>query len=298
MWLLKRIIDLILYGNFWVALGGLTLTLQSKYILGEKVILDELGAFIFFATWLLYSLHRIVGIQRMNEFLDIERYRVISRFRSHIIIYAIIATVGTLWFFFQLSLQVQIAVIIPGIFSLAYVLPFFGNRKRLRDFNQIKIFLIAIVWAWVTVVLPAMSTGSAWTGAICLMFIERALFAFAITLPFDIRDLKVDGHSEVATIPAVIGVLKTKKLALALLGVGLILVFVNWFVGFYKTDVFIGLVISFISTGFLIRLSSLERHDYFYTGLLDGTVIFQGLWIWLSSLFFYNFGILLCYWLS
>ncbi|MFT5164965.1 MAG: 4-hydroxybenzoate polyprenyltransferase [Saprospiraceae bacterium] len=287
MWILKKIIDLILYGNFWIALGALVLTLQTKYILGEEVAWDEFGGLVFFSTWLLYSLHRIVGILRMEGFLDLERYSVIAKFRSHIIIYAIIATIGTIWYFFHLSPPVQIAVVLPGLFSLAYVLPFFGKRKRLRDFNQIKIYLIAFVWAWVTVVLPAVASGSVWSWSLLLMFLERALFVFAITLPFDIRDLKVDGHTEVSTIPAVIGVDKTRSLALGLLGLGLVLIFINGYLGFYAFDVLVGLMISFISTGFLIRLSSVERHDYFYSGLMDGTMVFQGLWIWLYGVLLY-----------
>ena len=284
MWLIKKIIDLVLYGNFWIALGALALTLQTNYILGEAVVWNALTGFVFFSTWLLYSLHRIVGILRVKDFLDIERYSVIARFRHHIIIYAIIAGVGTAWCFFHLSFYVQVIVVLPGFFSLAYVLPFFGKRKRLRDFNQIKIYLVAFVWAWVTVVLPAAEADITFCWSMSGMFLERALFVFAITLPFDIRDLKVDGHSEVTTIPAVIGVEKTKNLALGLLAMGLLLVLINGYLGFYSIDVVIGLMISFISTGFLIHLTSVERHDYFYSGLMDGTMVFQGVLIWIVTL--------------
>ncbi len=284
MILIKKIIDLILYGNFWIALGALILTFQTNYIIGEAVSWNDLVGFVFFATWLLYSLHRIVGILRLKEFLDVERYSVIARFRHHIIIYAFIAGIGTIWYFFQLSINVQIAVVLPGIFSLAYVFPLFGKERRLRDFNQIKIYLVAFVWAWVTVVLPIVEAGNVFSWSLFAMFIERALFIFAITLPFDIRDISVDDHSEVSTIPVIIGVEKTRRLALLLLTFGLALLILNGYLGLYNTGVLMGLIISFLLTAWFIHLSSENRHDYFYSGLMDGTMVVQGLIVYLCTL--------------
>jgi len=252
------------------------LALQTQYILTGVTVWDPLTGFVFCSTWLLYALHRIVGILRLKDFLNVERYGVIARFRHHIIIYAIIAGIGTTWYFFQMPFRVQIATVLPSFFSLAYVLPFFGKRRRLRDFNQIKIYLVALVWAWVTVVLPVVQAEIDFNTSHVLMYFERALFVFAITLPFDIRDLKVDRHSDVSTIPAKIGVKKTNHLALVLLSIALILVLINIYLGFYSTAIGLALLVSLITTGFLVRISTPERHDYFYSGLMDGTMVLQG----------------------
>ncbi len=283
MWLLKKIIDLVLYGNFWIALGALALTFQTQFIFTGDTGWNELIAFVFFSTWLLYALHRIVGILRLKNFLDIERYSVIARFRHHIIVYAIIASIGTLWFFFQLSFSVQVAVVLPGFFSIAYVVPFFGRKRRLRDFNQIKIYLVAFVWGWVTVVLPAVYFELGFSWSLVLLFLERSLFVFAITLPFDIRDLNVDEHSNVSTIPAVIGIKKTIRLALILLVLCVVFAAGNYILGFYTLPVLLVLIASFISTALLVWKSTPERHDYFYSGLMDGTMVLQGGGIWLCS---------------
>lgn len=252
------------------------LALQTQYILTGITEWNAVTGFVFCSTWLLYALHRIVGILRLKDFLDIERYGVIARFRHHIIIYAVIAGLGTAWCFFQMPFRVQVAAVLPSFFSLAYVLPFFGKQRRLRDFNQIKIYLVALVWAWVTVVLPIVEAEIDFNTSHVLMYFERTLFVFAITLPFDIRDLNVDRHSKVSTIPAKIGVKKSNYLGLILLGLGLALVLINTYLGFYSSAICISLLISFISTGFLVRLSSPDRHDYFYSGLMDGTMVLQG----------------------
>ncbi len=282
---IKKVIDLILYGNFWIALGGLALTLQSQYLLDQTLELKPLAIFVFAATWLLYALHRIVGILRLKDFLDIERYGVIAKFRHHIIIYAIIAGSVSLWYLFRLSFAVQIALVLPVFFSMAYVLPFFGKQRRLRDFDQIKIYLVALVWAWVTVVLPAVNSGLYFSWSLLFMFIERALFVFAITLPFDIRDLNVDGHSQVSTIPAVLGIQQSITLALGLLLIGFGFVLINFLSGLYTFPIVLMLLLSFASTALLIYLSRSDQHDYFYSGLLDGTMVLQGLLVTSLAIF-------------
>ncbi len=284
--LLKKIIDLVLYGNFWIALGGLTLTLQTQLILSGNFQFDDLSWFVFFSTFLLYALHRIVGILRLNSFLKIERYSIISTFRHHIIIYAVFASTGVVYFFFKLTWQVQLALIIPAIISLGYVLPFFGNEKRLRDFDQIKIYLIAGVWAFVTVILPAIDHGGTINIPVILMIVERGIFVFAITLPFDIRDLIVDNHGDVKTIPGVIGIKKTKQLGYLTMALAMLLALIIYSLDLYDLNILIGLGISYLSSAVLISYSSSERHDYFYSGLMDGTMILQFLIIWGICTFF------------
>lgn len=256
------------------------MTFQTQLILNGNFQLDNLSWFVFFSTFLLYALHRIVGILRLKDFLDIDRYAVISRFRHHIVFYAIIASLGALYFFFKLNWHVQLALIIPAILSLGYVFPFFGKKRRLRDFDQIKIYLIAGVWAFVTVVLPFIDSGMAIDISIILMILERALFVFAITLPFDIRDLQVDDHGEVKTIPAIIGIEKTKQLAYATMALALIFAISNYFFNFYNLQILIGLSLSYLSSIWLVSLSTSEKHDYFYSGLMDGTMIFQFFFVW------------------
>ena len=107
------------------------------------------------------------------------------------------------------------------------------------------------------------------------MILERGLFIFAITLPFDIRDLNVDNHGDVKTIPAVIGIEKTKKLGYGILVLCLALALCNHYLGLYDLKILIGLSISYLTSAWLVSFSSTERHDYFYSALMDGTMIIQ-----------------------
>jgi len=118
---------------------------------------------------------------------------------------------------------------------------------------------------------------------IWLMAMERVLFVFSITLPFDIRDLKVDAHSEVKTIPAVIGLQRTKQLAAVVLFVTFLISLFLFWGNFYSENVLLGLIISYLSTLYFIFKSDKIKHDYFFTGVIDGTMILQFLLIYFAS---------------
>ncbi|MGB0863454.1 MAG: hypothetical protein ACPG19_12730 [Saprospiraceae bacterium] len=278
--MLKKIIDLVLYSNFYIAFCAVAMTLQTQLLLFGKVEYTPVIGLIFFATLMVYAVHRIVGLFRLTDFIEEGRYYIINKFKSHIWIYASVGLIGSFYCFFQLQRIAQLSLVIPAFLSLGYIFPVFGKKNlRLRDFNGVKIFLVAIVWAYVTVILPTLE-GDALGMATVLMFLERALFVFAITLPFDIRDLKVDAYNEVKTIPATIGMKRTQGLAIILLG---LMLFIAFFL--YQWIIILGLFLSVLLTAFLIKISPKQTEDYFFTGLMDGMMIIQPLLVFLVSSF-------------
>ena len=185
-----------------------------------------------------------------------------------------------MWCFWQFDGKVQLATVLAGLLSMAYVLPWLGGRRRLRDLNYLKIFLIAFVWAWVSVVLPALALHLEWSIPVWILFLERLLFIFAITLPFDIRDLEVDAHNRVLTLPAVLGLKKTRILAAGSLFVMLLLSLLNYWVQAYSAGAVLGLGCSVGIAYGLIHFSPRFQHDYYFSGLLDGMMILQFLIIY------------------
>lgn len=282
--LLEKFINLILFGNFWIALCAVAMTWQTELLLFGNFEWTYLTSFVFFSTLFLYAIHRIVGLVKVKPFLEKYRYAVIYRFRNHIKFYAFVGGVGALYFFFQLSFVNQLLLIIPSILSLGYVLPFVKGKKRLRDFDYIKIFLIAIVWGVITVVMPILERTTSFTLSHFLILLERMFFIFAITLPFDIRDLKIDAHIDVKTIPSIIGIPKTKRLARFCLLMVLLLALINgpWWYSIYTLNTIFALFLACCLTLFLIEKSHQTDADYFFTGLMDGTMILQFLLVVVS----------------
>lgn len=283
--LLIALINLLLYGHFWIAAAAMAMALQTTLLVDQSWSLTALDGFIASGTLSIYAIHRLVALGIIS--VDQQgRFQTLFQYRKHILLYALAATLAAAYFFFLLSFSLQLTLIFPSALALAYVVPLV-NGKRLRDLPFLKIFLIAIAWAWITVVAPCQSSPISNIN-LALIFIERASFIFAITIPFDIRDLMMDQQAGVPTLPGTWGVAKAKRIAYWSLVIMMLSVGANVYLEFYNLIVFSALLGSALVSAFLIFLAHANRHDYFYSGLLDGVMILQFLLIYLSYIFFYT----------
>ena len=279
----RALINLLLYGHFWIAAAALAMYLQTEVLLTGEWSFGLPQLVVGSGTLCLYALHRIVGLEHVSPFRDRGRFRIIARFRWHILgyllVFGVLAGIG----FLELPRYLQLTLVVPCVLALAYVLPLFGAGRRLRDLHYLKIFLIAIVWAWITGAVPARAAGLLGTFPAWLLIGERACFVFAITLPFDLRDREIDQFTGVKTIPAVIGPARTKRLALSILLLAAGFAVLNTHLGAYSLATFAGLLASLgVAAGLIWRARGTEA-DYYYTGWLDGTMILQFLLVWLAQ---------------
>lgn len=233
-----------------------------------KYLLFTLSSTIF-----VYSIHRLIGINKVKKFAHKGRFAIIEKFRSHILIYAIISFISCCYLFINFEFSRVILVSGAGVISILYTIPIFGKAMRLRDFSFIKIFLIAIVWSYVTGVVPMYEQGVPIMTSI-IYFFEIIFFFIAITIPFDIRDYSVDSSNKVQTIPTLVGRRPAIKLALLLLlftlmiDLGLSLQYWNGIIGF------ICMAVTCLLTAVAIRHIQDKESDYYYSGLLDTTIMF------------------------
>lgn len=271
------------YSNSYIALCALASVLQTLLILDlEYKTSAAFAGLVFFATVFIYAAHRLVSLAKLETPDYIERFKIINANQKRILTFALVAMLAGAICFFQLQFYTQLALLLPAGLSLAYVLPFIGqSKKRLRDLNFIKIALIALVWAYVTVLLPLIEWKVALTFEHLLIYTERCLFIFAITLPFDIRDWAIDKKQGVLTIPAIIGVPYTKIVGTATLLVWLILS-----AQLYSTPILGSFVCSAFLSATLLWGSHSERSDFYYTGLVDGTILFQYILVQLFLMFY------------
>lgn len=275
----KAFVDLILYSNLWIATGALAMSLQTQLILSGTISPNSLDWFIFASTLFLYAIHRLVGLQKVKSPESQSRYIVIAKFKSHIFFYAVVSGIASLYYFLQFGTNLQLYIVLPSLISLAYVLPVLYQGKRLRDVGVIKIFLIAVSWAVITVLLPVIYLQQPLNNAILLLLLERALFVFAITIPFDIRDLSIDHLSNVSTIPGVLGVKKSILVSYICLLANALLSSYLYLVVYPEFSIFLGVMLSLLCSSTLFYYTPKANHDYFYTGLVDGMLIFQFLLI-------------------
>ena len=272
---IAKFIDLILYSNLFIALGALCMVWQVQWIMGSFDPNSRLAWFMFFSTLFVYAMHRIVGFTIIEKKLENRRIQVIRKFQLHIIIYAIISALAGLYLAWQLRWETLLSLLIPTTVAVLYIVPIFGGGRRLRDLPFIKLFAIGIVWVCALVVTPLIDLEVALVLDHYLLLVEKLLFIIGITIPFDIRDIEVDRLYKIDTLPLHLGVKKSIRIALILLLLAMIIVGVLLYRGFLDPEVGTGLILSYIITLAGVAKANIKRHDYYFAGMLDGTIILQ-----------------------
>jgi len=281
---LLKLANLIVYSNLWIAICAVSLTILSYFQFGFGIYDVNLWlvAFIFSSTILVYGIHRIQGLSIVDLLKFKGRFRVIRQFRLPILILTIIAGITAIISATQFPLEILASISIPGLISLLYVIPFYRG-KRLRDFPGIKIFLVSGVWAYATTVPVFFAVGEFSYGHLIMILLERTLFIFAITVPFDIRDIVVDTKMRVLTLPIILGKRRSNILIMGALMDTLLLAFIHYsttWIGEPKHWIFVAMVLVCGLTYLAIRLALKTKNDLYYSGLLDGTMLlFSGILI-------------------
>jgi len=191
--------------------------------------------------------------------------------KSHqVLVYSITLISFILSVYFGLSLlpKVWLLFIFSGFISFFYVwkIPLLKG-KNLRDIPGIKIYLIALVWIAICVIMPFILNSNSDYYFISVLSISLFLFMVAITIPFDIRDIKLDDVSK-KTIPQLIGVKKSVYLSIVLLIASQILlqslISFNWGI----------LLFTLIGISALLKAKQ-PQHELFYSAAIDGLLIIQ-----------------------
>lgn len=108
-----------------------------------------------------------------------------------------------------------------------------------------------------------------------LFFLQQGAFIVALTIPFDVRDLKTDYEYQ-RTLPMVFGVSRSIKIAENAMIFAFVFAFFNYLIGFFGfPQMLVQLGISIIGV-LLVRRGKIHRRPLYYSILLDGMIILQG----------------------
>ncbi len=290
-----KFIGFLINSNIYVALGAVFLTLESQVLLGMVPQINPLLFVLFFGVMLDYNFHRLVTLLWRKEDLANEKYRWVRENRDLFYTMTILAFLGFIWSVSMLNVIALLVVAPFALITFFYSIPVVKiNKKsyRLRDIPLLKLFLVAIVWSVLTVLLPVVQANQSFEVLqIGLILLERFLFAFAITLPFDIRDMQNDRLDGVITIPMRIGVERSTQLTNVILVLFVFVALVHY--GFNSIFFVIpALILSSLVTLFFVNLKSLRSSKFYYNGILDGSILIQGALVMIS---YYIWFLLLCH---
>jgi hypothetical protein len=281
--MIKRIVEAFVYTNVWVALAVACLVTLTMQLLGATNY--HLIAFTFFATLLMYGYAR----KFESPARDDEPASQLTQWTdaNPILFWASssIGFGGTIWFSQYLASSTWYWVAGCALLSAVYPLQFIGKGTGgLRNVAGLKLFVISVVWAIVTVILPAVQAGVKLDVDIAWLAMQRLLFVMAITIPFDIRDLRIDSPS-INTLPYLLGVKRARFVAhfsIFLAEVGAVFMYLT---GFFSAGEMAGHLIAFELTSLLIYRSSPKRPDLFFSFWVEGTSILLFLLVFIFNYF-------------
>jgi 4-hydroxybenzoate polyprenyltransferase len=278
----KQFYYFLINSNVYISLAAVLLTVQAQIQLGMRPQWHPYLFIIFFATMLEYNFHRLITLWVRKDILADEKY---TWLRNNITAFYVLIIFSVAGFFAALvfaKTQVIVTLLPIGLITIFYSLPIFKSQKklfRLREISILKIFLISTIWALSTVLLPVIQSDKKFDETnILLMLAERTLFVFAITIPFDIRDIESDKSAGLKTIPSLIG----EKNAMRLAKFSLLLFVLLCLIHYIKMPLAYtlpALIISAITTLFFITNEKIKKTTYYHYGILDGTMFFQGLMV-------------------
>ncbi|MBS9461692.1 hypothetical protein KIM67_04675 [Flagellimonas sp. 389] len=266
MKLLKNLFDFYLDASIHVALAVVSLAGVTNQMLNISSNL-YLSGFVFCGTIVCYNF--------VKYGVEAEKYLIVSNsYQRNIQILSFISFPLAVYFLLHLKKEIWIATAILGLISTLYAVPLLPKAKNLRSLGGFKIYIVALVWAGFTVLLPALDAKLTLTDDIWLYLVQRFVLVLILILPFEIRDMNWDDKS-LRTLPQVLGVVKTKVL-------GLLLIFVFFAIGFLKDDltkkeVLSSLLVAVILIG-IFTVKDKTKHKYFASFWVEGIPV-----IWFCS---------------
>ena len=215
MRLFRGLFDFYINSSIHVALAVYALTRVTQLQFGipyDKAMLY----FTFYATITGYNFVKYAGVAKFH-------HRRLTRSLKIIQIFSLISFLLLGYYSWYLEHKTLLVVCAFGIITFFYAIPFLPKKlmpidsdNNLRSISGVKIYVIALTWVGVTVILPVVNAQRVIDTDVVIEAVQRFIFVLVLMVPFEIRDMAYD-NLKLGTIPQRIGVKWTKGIALLLL---------------------------------------------------------------------------------
>ena len=265
-----KIFQLYLNGSFHVALAVFALVQITFHF--SKIPFDPtISFFSLFGTFCSYNFIKYSKLIYENR-------KNLSNKLSLILITSFIALVWGTFLFFQLKTNTQLLTLGLILLTFFYAIPFNKRIGNLRNRSGLKVYLVCLSWATMTLLLPIVNAGLPITTDIWLKFTQRFILVFILIGIFEIVDLQFD-QASLKTLPQTLGIKRTKLLLTVLLLPFVLLEFFKQ--GFQIDQAYISSLLALI-TSFFIWHASPSRTTTFTLFWVESIPLF---W-WLLTLLF------------
>ena len=268
----RRLLDAVLYSRAWLAAAAAAQTAATLHLwppagaLGYRVV-----AMVFAATLLVYNADAVLPFKHREPAGASGRKAWQQRHRRALAGLAVVAAAVAGYFFLADGWWRYLPLLVPlAALALLYSWPLArwrGRARALREVPLLKVFLIAGVWAAITVGLPVLALHRPLAEGLGLLG-QRFLLVLALAIVFDIRDYGRDRRAGTRTFPGVLGVAGAQGLALGLLAGGMAL-------GLGRGAAPLAVLLPGLLAAAVIAAAKESRGDYFFALLADGVLLVQ-----------------------
>jgi hypothetical protein len=214
--------------------------------------------FVFYATITGYNFVKYFGVAKFH-------HRSLAGWLKAIQLFSLLAFVAMCYYAWQLRPKTLLFSSIFGAITFLYAVPllpmryFRDSQKNLRQISGLKIYVIALVWAFTTSISPLIEFKIEISADAIIMSVQRFVLVMVLMLPFEIRDLIYDSL-KLGTIPQKIGIKKTKIIGIVLL---MLFFMLDYFADeLSSTSILKTLIITFITMLFLV-FSNKNQSKYY-----------------------------------
>lgn len=281
---MQRLLRILFFGNLWVAGGGVCFTLLVQYTLQGQAMPEYTLLFIFLGIFSIYGAQRLMQTPRYSSHPTGERHQWVLQ-HKYTLSYAIAsALVPAALLAFFIPLRALLLLGIPFVISILYSLPMpeIRGKKSLREIPLLKSFLVALSWTLVCTVFAGYSMDASLFGRPGLYLLSPAVFCYtwALTIPFDIRDIEQDKQDAILTLGHTLGAKRIKRFAQLAMVLCMLLTGCGYLLAYWSLAITAAWYGSCLLGIICIRYTGSENGPYWFDGMLDGCM-YSGLLFYL-----------------
>lgn len=260
-----KIVNFYIFSNTHVAISA---SLLVKITLLQFNIHENTTVwFVFFATLLSYNIIRFI---RLSETVNWYNLWVL-KYKKALYLISGISFIVILYLSLDLKIKSLLLLTPFSLITLFYTFPL--KKYELRSISGLKLLLIAVSWAGITVLFPLIEYDIPLNDY--ALFLQRFLFIIAITIPFDIRDLNYD-NANLKTLPQQLGLKKTKY-------VGLLALLLFCGLAFFRQHQFVTTCIITVLSTLLLMFSTDKQSKYYSAFFVEALPI-----VWYGLILIYH----------
>ena len=272
--LFRKLFDFFLFSSLYISICALVMIHQTDHLLIDAAPSYDLSAFVFFSTMCSYNFHWWLTpystqyssrIQWANEHKG-----------WHLILY-LVGLLGSAFFFYMLR-EHWLALSFAAFITFLYSAPKLPQTifKELKKVAIGKTLYLAIVWTYVTTILPLIVADASIDGKAILFIISRFGLIYSICILFDYRDREDDKKNAIRSMITYfneVGINRIFWLSLAISALATI----TFHFRSFSWPIAFCLMTPILLTAALYSYSKKNFSDHFYYFVLDGLMMLSGL---------------------